>query len=352
MKKKILVFAGLLVILLSFLWGCGPVRKMFTSGDSAAICESGNNLSDIKIGILIYSLSDDFMSRFSEETIKYLTELGFSSENVKVYDAINNKDTQLDQVEMLIDQGYNALIVNPVNTGIVHTITDMAANAGVPVIYINREPEASEESRWEDYGLNITYVGCDARQSGIYQGELILDLDKAVLDKNGDGTIKYYLIEGAPENIDARYRSEYSVATVTHEGWSMDCIYTGVGNWDTSTAQQLVTKALVQHPEVELIICNNDAMAIGAIEALNAAKIKPGKDILVVGVDALPQALEYVLDGSLSGTVFNDYISQSHNAVDAALRYIHGEDNPHYIGCDYIKVNKENAEDILKLVSE
>ena len=352
MKNRFLVLAGLIMVLVPTLLGCSSGSSLLGRDEAVIDNSDSADLSNKRIGVLIYQFSDDFMSRFSEETEKYLDSLGFSKENITMLDALNNMDTQLEQAQQLIDEGYDALIVNPVNVNVVRPITDMASAAGVPVIYINREPEASEESRWEDYNLNMTYVGCDARQSGIYQGELVLSLGESAVDKNGDGSVKYYLIEGAPENIDARYRSEYSVATIAHEGWNMDCLYTGVGNWDTATARELVAKALVAHPEVELIICNNDAMAIGAIEALNAADIKPGQDILVVGVDALPQAIEYVKDGSLVGTVFNDYISQSHNAVDAAVRYITGEGNKHYIGCDYIKVNRKNADEIAEIVNK
>lgn len=352
MKKKFLALAGLIVFLAPSLWGCSSESAFGKNAEVGTDNADSEDLSNKKIGVLIYHFNDDFMSRFSKETLDYLKSLGFSDENITILDALNNQDTQLSQAQQLISEEYDVLIVNPVNGSVVHPITDMAAAAGVPVIYINREPDASEESRWEDYNLDMTYVGCDARQSGIYQGELILSLGESVADINGDGAIKYYLIEGAPENIDARYRSEYSVATVTHEGWNMDCLYTGVGNWDQATARELVAKALVANPEVELIICNNDAMAIGTIEALNAAGIRPGRDIYVVGVDALPRAIEYVKDGSLVGTVFNDYISQSHNAVDAAVRYIRGESNKHYIGCDYIKVDKENADEIAAIVNK
>lgn len=351
MKKRLLVLASILLVLLPAISGCSS-PSVFGSGDISADEADSRDLSNKKIGVLIYQLSDDFMSRFCNETVRYMESLGIVSDNITVLDAQNDKDIQISQVEQLVSEKYDALIINPVNSNIVHSITDMAASADIPVIYINREPDASEESRWEDYNLRMTYVGCDARQSGIYQGELLLDLGESTVDINHDGLIKYYLIEGAPENIDARYRSEYSVATITREGWNMDCLYTDSGNWDQETARELVTRALVDKPEVELIICNNDAMAIGAIEALNAAGIKPGKDVLVVGVDALDTALGYVKDGSLVGTVFNDYISQSHNAVDAAVRYIQGEDNKHYIGCDYVKVNKDNADEIAKKISE
>ncbi len=353
MKTKFATVIALLIMALAVLSGCSTSKSSFSSKEKQGQSESNNiDVSGLTFGVCIYQLSDNFMHQFSDETVKYLTSLGVPDSNITVCDAENNKDTQLSQVEKLIEEKVDALIINPVNTGIVHTMTDKASASGIPVIYINREPEASEEIRWEDYSLNVTYVGCDARQSGIYQGELLLELGISVIDKNSDNSIRYFLIEGAPENIDARYRSEYSVATLNNEGWNMDCLYTAVADWDSIKAKEMVGNALTTYPDVELIICNNDAMAMGAIEALGAHGLTPGKDVYVIGVDALPQAISMVEDGRLVGTVFNDYISQSHSAVDAALRYIEGKSNEHFIGCDYIKVNKENAKDILKLIQE
>ena len=107
-------------------------------------------------------------------------------------------------------------------------------------------------------------------------------------------------------------------------------------------------KGLSQGLIPEVVLCNNDAMALGAIEAIKEANLVPGKDIYVVGVDALPEALDEIKSGALMGTVFNDYISQSHSAVDAVLKYIAGEKNEHYIGCEYVKVNSQNAEEVIE----
>jgi methyl-galactoside transport system substrate-binding protein len=351
MKKRTFYLAAVLMLSLSLLCGCAMPELSSNKKDQRSEQKDKSDLSQVKVGICIYQFSDNFMSQFSEEIYKYLLSLGFSSNNLIMCDATNNKEVQLTQVQQLIESNVDALIINPVNASTVHAMTELAANADVPVIYINREPDAVEEGRWEDYNLDVTYVGCDARQSGIYQAELLISLGKETIDINKDGKIQYFLIKGAPENIDAKYRSEYSVSTLEQNGWDLDCRHEGVGNWDRLTAKQLVTKALVDSPDVELIICNNDAMAIGAVEALIETDKKPGEDVFVVGVDALPQALNMVIDGSLAGTVFNDYITQSHSAADAVVRYLKGETNEHYIGCDYIKVNKGNAQSVVDLIN-
>ena len=102
--------------------------------------------------------------------------------------------------------------------------------------------------------------------------------------------------------------------------------------------------------DIEVVFCNNDAMALGALQAIQAAGRTVGKDIYLVGVDALSEALEDVLAGTMTGTVFNDHIAQSHNAADAAVNYITGAGNEHNIQCDYVKVTTDNAQQILDSV--
>ena len=116
-------------------------------------------------------------------------------------------------------------------------------------------------------------------------------------------------------------------------------------------AQQIVANALGQYGDkVEVVFCNNDAMALGALQAIQSAGRTVGTDIFLVGVDALSEALEDVVAGTMTGTVFNDHFSQSHGAADAAINFINGETNEYYIGCDYVKVTKDNAQEILDMV--
>ncbi|MBO5522396.1 MAG: galactose ABC transporter substrate-binding protein [Roseburia sp.] len=317
----------------------------------AAADAAGGDLADKKVGVCIYQFSDNFMTLFRGELENYLVEQGFSKDNITIVDGANDQATQTGQIDNFISQGVDVLIINPVNSSSAETITDKVVAADIPLVYINREPDESEEQRWADNGWDVTYVGCDARQSGTMQGELIVDLGLETVDKNGDGKIQYVMIEGDPENIDAQNRTEYSVKALTDAGLEVECLSDQVGNWQQDQAQQLVANALGQYGnDVEVVFCNNDAMALGALQAIQSAGRTVGEDIFLVGVDALSEALENVISGTMTGTVFNDHFAQSHGAADAAIRFLNGEKNEYYIGCDYVKVTGENAQEVLDMV--
>jgi methyl-galactoside transport system substrate-binding protein len=309
------------------------------------------DLSEAKVGVCIYQFSDNFMTLFRTELEDYLVAQGFSAENITIQDGQNDQATQSNQIDAFIADGVDVLIVNPVNSSSAATITDKVVDAGIPLVYINREPDADEEARWDENGWDVTYVGCDARQSGTMQGELIADLGLDTVDLNGDGVIQYIMIEGDPENVDAQYRTEYSIKALEDAGFEVECLDDQVGNWDQATAQQLVANSLSQYADdIEVVFCNNDAMALGALQSIQAAGRTVNEDIFLVGVDALSEALEDVNAGTMTGTVFNDHISQSHAAADAAINYVAGAGNDHYIGCDYVKVTTDNVADIQALL--
>lgn len=365
MKKKIFSLLLVAAMTATLFAGCGSsdegsgsdvantdaaVSTEASSGADAASDAVGGDLADKKVGVCIYQFSDNFMTLFRTELENYLVEQGFSKDNITIVDGANDQATQTGQIDSFIAEGVDVLIINPVNSSSAETITDKVVEAGIPLVYINREPSADEEARWEENGWNVTYVGCDARQSGTMQGEMIVDLGDAA-DLNGDGKISYIMVEGDPENVDAQYRTEFSVKALTDAGIEVEELVDQVGNWQQDQAQQIVANALGQYGEdIEVVFCNNDAMALGALQAIEAAGRTVGEDIYLVGVDALSDALENVISGKMTGTVFNDHFSQSHSAADAAIKFLNGETNEYYIGCDYVKVTSENAQEILDSV--
>ena len=366
MKKKLVSLLTVSAMTMAMLAGCGsaateapteapaetateaPAAETAETAAEAVAETAGNaDLADKKVGVCIYQFADNFMTLFRTELENYLVSQGFSKDNITIVDGANDQATQTNQIQNFITQGVDVLIINPVNSSSAATITDLVVGADIPLVYINREPDADEEARWSANNWNVTYVGCDARQSGTMQGEIIVDLGQDKVDLNGDGKIQYIMIEGDPENVDAQYRTEFSVKALEDAGWTVDCLDDQVGNWDQATAQQLVANSLSAHPETEVVFCNNDAMALGALQSIEAAGRKVGEDIYLVGVDALTEALEDVLAGTMTGTVFNDHIAQSHGAADAAINYITGAGNDYYIGCDYVKVTTDNAQSVL-----
>lgn len=308
----------------------------------------GGDLADKKIGISIYKFDDNFMTLYRTELQRYLTEdLGIKKENVVIQDGKGDQAEQTNQIQNFITQKFDVLILNLVQASSAPEITDLCNAAGIPVVYINREPDPQEEQRWKDEKINATYVGCDARQSGTYQGEEILETSNKG-DINGDGVINYIMIQGDPENVDAQYRTEFSVKALTDAGMQVKELLKQRGDWDQAKAQQIAQDALTQYgDQIEVIFCNNDAMALGALQAIEAAGRTVNKDIYLVGVDALTEAVQNVLDDKQTGTVFNDHLSQARTASDLAIKYLQGEavDNVNMV--DYIKVTKANAQEVL-----
>ena len=313
--------------------------------------DAAGGYADKKVGVCIYQFSDNFMTLFRTELENYLVSLGFAKDNIKIMDGQNDQATQSQQIDAFIAEGVDVLIIDPVNSSSAATITNKVVGANIPLVYINREPDAAEEQRWQDNGWNVTYVGCDARQSGTMQGEMIVDLGKDKVDLNGDGKIQYIMVEGDPEDVDAQDRTEFSVKALTDAGWEVECLDDQVGNWQQAEAQQIVANALGQYADkIEVVFCNNDSMALGALQAIEAAGRVVNENIYLTGVDALSEALENVINGKMTGTVFNDHFSQSRSAADAAVRFVDGETNEYYIGCDYVKVTTDNAQAVLDMV--
>ncbi len=224
------------------------------------------------------------MTLFRTELQSYLESLRFKAENIEIVDGANDQATQTNQIQNFITEGVDCLIINPVNSSSAATITDMVTAANIPLVYVNREPDADEEARWEDGNLNVTYVGCDARQSGTFQGEIIADLGLDAIDFNKNGKIDYVMIKGDPENVDAQYRTEYSIKALEDAGLEVNLLDEEVGNWDQAQAQTLVANALAQYSnDVEVVFCNNDAMALGALQSIQSAGRTVGRiSILLV----------------------------------------------------------------------
>ena len=322
------------------------------AAETAAAAVGDVDLSDKKVGISIYQFNDNFMTLYREELVRYLTEdLGFAAENVVVQDGKGDQAEQTNQIQNFITQQYDVLILNLVQASSAPDVTDMCHAAGIPVVYINREPDVAEEERWAAEGIAATYVGCDARQSGTYQGEEILETATKG-DINGDGVVSYIMIQGDPENVDAQYRTEFSVKALTDAGMEVEELLIQRGDWDQAKAQQIAQDALTQFgDQIEVVFCNNDAMALGALQAIEAAGRTVNEDIYLVGVDALTEAVQNVIDGKQTGTVFNDHFSQAQSAGDIAVQMLAGEAVDTVNMVDYIKVTQDNAQEIMDMLN-
>ncbi len=315
---------------------------------------SGDSVKTYKVGVAIYQYNDNFMTLYRQEIEAYLKTLETDTVKYEVtmVDGGNDMNTQSSQIDNFITQKMDVIILNLVQTSSADVLIDKIVEADIPLVLINREPLAYDEDGNildESYegilnNAKVCYVGADARQSGTYQGEIVAALDNQG-DMNGDGVVKYVMVQGDPENIDAQYRTEFSVKALDDAGIANECLLTSVGNWDQQKGQEIVASALTQFgTDLDLVFCNNDAMALGAATAIEAAGRVVGEDILLLGVDALDEAVARVGEGTMTGTVLNDHIGQSHTAVDVAVKLLNGESIENYYWVNYVKVDKAYVE--------
>lgn len=354
MKKKVVSMLLCLAMSAACLAGCGSTE---TNNDAPAVEDNNAGAEDdqaevetktYKVGVAIYNYDDNFMTLYRNEIEAYFKTL--ETDEVKyelsMVDGKNDMATQTNQIDTFITQGMDVIILNLVQTSSADVLIDKIVDADIPLVLINREPlayDADGNTLDEAYegildNANVCYVGADARQSGTFQGEIVLDLENKG-DINGDGKVSYVMIEGDPENIDAQYRTEFSIKALTDAGMEVECLVDQVGNWDTAKGQEIAASALSQYgDDVEVIFCNNDGMALGAAAAIEAAGRVVGEDIYLLGVDALEQCQEMVANGTMTGTVLNDHVGQSHKAVDVAVECLNGNAIDNYYWVDYVMI--------------
>lgn len=292
-------------------------------------------------GICIYRRDDAFMELYCQELKTYLKETySLLDEDILVFYAEESQEEQNRQIARLTELPVDVLIVNAVEETEVPSITDRCRESGIPVVYINRKPSEEEMSRWEQDNIQAAWIGADAEQSGILQGEIILET-KNRGDINGDGTVSYAMITGSPETSDAKERTEYAARTLKDGGMRSRKVFEASGNWEEEEGKRLAKEALGKYGrQIEVIFCNNDAMANGAREAVLEARRIIGKDIYLVGVDALEETVSYIKEGTMTGTVLNDYYGQAHLAADVAMKMADGEKTEKQYLVDYIKIAK------------
>ena len=312
-----------------------------TKTEETPAAETTDEVKTYKVGVAIYQFDDNFMTLYRNELKSYMESLQTDTVkyDITIVDGKNDMATQTEQINSFITQGVDLIICNLVQTSSADTIVNKVVDAGIPLVLINREPLAYDadgkplDEAYEGILNNpgVCYVGADARQSGTYQGEIVAALpDKG--DANGDGVVSYVMIEGDPENIDAQYRTEFSIKALEDAGITVECLDDQVGNWATDKGQQIAANALSAHGDkIDVIFCNNDGMALGAAAAITAAGRTVGEDIYLLGVDALEECQEMVKNGTMTGTVLNDHVGQSHKAVDVAVQALNarGQHPPH-----------------------
>lgn len=301
---------------------------VLTMALSLAACGGSGSSSkkDGEVAVFWYTFGDTYLSSVRAALNTALTNAGVKYQD---YDANGSQTTQTEQIQTAITKGASVLVVNIVDASsddATQAIVDMAKNANTPLVFFNRSVSEEIVSAYD----KAAYVGTDYTQAGHMQGEMIgnyLVANYDAIDLNGDGVISYVMFKGQEGNAEADARTQYGVedadAVLTGAGKAQLSFYDANntskylvdqnGAWSAAQGQDYMQTILAQYSEansnmVELVIANNDDMALGAIAALQAAGYNngTGKTIPVFGVDATDAAKEKIADKSMTGTIKQD----------------------------------------------
>ena len=333
MKLKKLLTAAVTFAMTISLVSCGG-SSTGTDGNSSS---SGKG----EVSVFYYTYSDTYISSVRSSMDKLLNEKGLKFQN---YDANGNQTTQTEQVTTALAKGSKLLVVNVVDTGsndAAQNIINQAKEKDVPVVFFNRSVEESVVSSYD----KCVFVGTDYEMAGHMQGEMIGkyivdNYDK--VDLNGDGKISYVMFKGQEGNMEAIARTQYGVEDankVLKEAGKPELVFYDSSNsnkylvdqngqWSSAAATDYMSTILAQYSiannnMVELVIANNDEMALGALSALQTAGYNngSGKTIPVFGVDATDAAKEAISKGNMVGTIKQDAEGMAQTITDIAQNF-------------------------------
>ena len=329
MKKIIAMLLALVMVLA--MAACAPSNQGETTNgtESTDGTQGSQGGSDLKVSVFWYDESDAYLSTVRSALNAELDKLGVQHDDQF---AGNNQSTQTDQIRTAVTGGSNLLVVNVVTSGSPDVAEEILKIAGdIPVIFFNRAigTEGKDVPVLEAHS-NACFIGTDAPEAGHLQGQMIGEYlleHYDEVDVNGDGVISYALFKGDESNIEAIYRTQYSVEDANKvlteagkepmkyfdpnnaSGYQVDLN----GQWSAQAAKDYMDTNFITYNEaagnmIELVICNNDGMAQGAIASLQAQNYNlPGRHVVpVFGVDAIDAAVQLIADGAMTGTVKQD----------------------------------------------
>lgn len=266
------------------------------------------------IGVSMALFDDNFLTVLRNGIQSQADAAGLS---VQIEDAQNDVAKQLDQINNFIASGVDAIIVNPVDTSATQAMSDAAAAANIPLVYVNRQP-INVDTLPDNQAFVASNESESSRQGFIEQ----CNQWKAA----GKEEVSVYVMQGELSNQAAVQRTQ-NYTDVVNEGLcavKVNVIDQQTANWSRDQAQSLMTNWLSTGTAFDGVLANNDEMALGAIQAMKAAGIDMAS-VIVSGVDATQDALASMQAGELDITVFQNAAAQGGGALDAAVKLSKGE---------------------------
>lgn len=285
-------------------------------------CTKSPKKNVIKLGLCLYRFDDTFISNVRQEIEEYVKEYEKEHDvkiNLEVVDAKDNQNTQNHQVERFVSLNYDVLLINVVDRFAASNMIETAVGAGIPIVFFNRKPVDDDLNRAD----NIYYVGAGPKSAGIEQAKIIIDAynkNPHSIDIDGDGVINYVLLEGEPSHQDSLVRTEWVIKTLQENSIPINKLNGAIGNWERAQGSALMEEWLKEYKNIDLVISNNDDMALGAIDAIGREGNITG--IKAVGIDGTKEALDSIAEGKLLGTIESDKKEYAKAVVELAMSSI------------------------------
>ena len=312
MKKSIV----LLVVVLSLAFACVAGAQ-----DTFKIGYACNNFNDT-----FQTVIEGYAAAFAEEN-----GIEFS-----YADGRDDEMNQQDQIKAMIEDGVDALVVVAVNPQGVDPIIDMAADAGIPLVFVNRNPFSADDG--SDIPDGVYYVGSNEIDAGIYQAQF-------VVDKVGkDAECGYVILMGQLSNTATPLRTA-GVKEIFDKNAGYKFLAEQTGNWQRDQGMSITENWITTYgDELCAVLGNNDEMALGAVEALEAAGIKD--KVVVAGVDLIDDAVVAIEEGRLDCSVKQDGKGQGEGAMNIALSVLKGEEVDKLTVVPFVPVSIDNVADM------
>lgn len=316
MKKRLLAALMASAMMAATLAGCGSTSNETTTQEGGETAETGGDGYSMT---LIMSLRDEFLSTLEAGAQSAASELGVT---LSTQDAQNDTGDLLQFIESARNAGDDAVLINLVDAATAQQCIEAAGD--MKVVFVNRVPE---DTSVLTAGSSAAVVS-DENQSGGYQGQFLADYFNA----KGQTDVRYIMLQGTLGLVHTEQRSASVIQAMKDGGLNpIEAAAPLVADYDRATAMDMISP-LLGTTEFDCIIANNDAMALGAVEALQAQGMDP-TSIPIVGIDATVDGIQAIKDGTLAMTVFQDANGQGYGAVQAAVNLIEG--NAINDGTDY-----------------
>ncbi|GAA4714654.1 sugar ABC transporter substrate-binding protein [Brevibacillus fulvus] len=297
---------------------------------TAASEQQGSNAAadgKLVIGVAHPDFDDKWLSYLQDGMEQYAA----TQKDVEVIyvDAMNDASKQLSQVENFVLQKVNAIVLIPVDTVSAPEMVEKAKAANIPIIVVNRQYDGVENA--------TAYVGSESIKAGLMQME---EVSKML---NGKGNVA--LINGQMGQ-EAQIKRTEGNKQVIGQNPGIQIVLEGTGEWDRAKGMTLMENWLQSGQKIDAVVSNNDEMAIGAIMALEA--VGKLEQTIVAGIDATPDALEYVKSGKLQVTVFQNARGQGESGLATAIKAARGETVEKFTWVPYELVTKDNVDEYIQ----